>query len=315
MNLILAIEPEHPNWEEELRKRGCAVATIPLPRLTAFLKNNEDHGLLADAVICFAQSDFAYDAFLPTVSLATKVEAELQSLPDTLAMPDGRKWKSIPFLILVEEIVLPGDVYFDRYKKKILRYEKFENAFFLIQNAVKEYRERLLSELDNLGFLVKVENGRYRVGPALKPKENLESELYYGLQDRRDDRGKAKYFTVDRDLYGIQYEIEQFEALINKADVTEGDLQRFFEDNPHFLVITQLMQALPHVRLEAEGGKLLIPDFVLKPILALKRDSIWEVLDLKTPQAKLLTGKAQRVQFSHQVMKSNNPTPGLWRLF
>ena len=225
-------------------------------------------------------------------------------MSDALAMPDGRKWKSIPFLILVEEMVLPGDVYFDRYKKKILRYEKFEDAFHLIQNAVKEYRERLLNDLDNLGFLVKVESGRYRVGPALKPRANLESELYYGLQDRRDSSGKNKYFTIDRDLYGIQYEIEQFEALINKTDVTEGDLQKFFEDHPHFLVMAQLMQALPHVRLETEDGKLLIPDFVLKPIVALKRDSNWEILDLKTPQVRLLTGKAQRVQFSHQVMKA-----------
>jgi hypothetical protein len=58
------------------------------------------------------------------------------------------------------------------------------------------------------------------------------------------------------------------------------------------------------VRLESEGGHLLIPDFVLKPIVAVKRDSKWEILDLKTPQVKLLTGKAQRIQFSHQVMKA-----------
>ena len=106
-----------------------------------------------------------------------------------------------------------------------------------------------------MGFLVKVENGRYRVGPALKPRSNLESEFYHGLGDRRDSSGANKYFTLDRDLYGIQYEIEQFEALINKGDVTEGDLQKFFEENPHFLVMAQLMQALPHVRLESEGGR------------------------------------------------------------
>jgi hypothetical protein len=161
----------------------------------------------------------------------------------------------------------------------------------------------LLDDLDNLGFLVKRENGRYRVGPALKARRELESEYYHSAGDRRK-HGKHKLFTVDRDLYGIQYEIEQFEALINKADINEGDLQQFFESNPHFLAAAQLMQAIPHARLEDENGRLLIPDFILKPIVAMKRDSKWEILDLKKPDTKLLIGKQQRVQFSHQVMKA-----------
>lgn len=302
MNLIFAIEPGSYYPVEEFRKRGCAIELIPLHRLVHEIRDGKNREMLADAIVCFTESDFAVDRELPPVSVVSAVEKDLRSIPDDVAMPDGRKWKSVPFLMLVSELVLPGDVYFDRYQRKVLRYENIDHAFTLVDEGVRAYRQRLLDDLDNLGFLVKVENGRYRVGPALKPRPNLESELYYGRSDQRGG-GDRHYVTIDRDLCGVQYEIELFEALINKADVSEGDLQRFFEANPHFLAIAQIAQALPHVRLEAEGGRLLIPDFVLKPIIP-KRDSNWRVLDLKTPQVKLLTGTAERAQFSQQVMKA-----------
>lgn len=175
-----------------------------------------------------------------------------------------------------------------------------------IREVVSRYRQRLLDELDNLGLLVSYENGRYRVGPALTPRErDVEGEFYYGPADARESV-KGKYFTVDRDNYGIQYEIELFEALINHPDVRELDLQQFFEEHPHFLVATRLMQALPHVSLVDQKGKLLIPDFVLKPIVAAQRDSNWEILDLKHPQAKLLAGPSNHIRFSQDVMKAIN---------
>ncbi len=310
MNLIFATKSEQPRLEAEFRNRGCAVESIPLERLIEIIHRPE---LVAEAIICFADylADpdetgiwFVEDRYNPGITKATRIESELRLLPDDITMPDGRKWKAVPFLILTSQSEAPGDIYLDRHKGTILRYENVNHAFDLIEAKVREYRQRLLNDLDNLGFLVKVENGRYRVGPALKPRASLESEYYHGLGDRRDHSGAPRLFTVDRDLYGIQYEIEQFEALINKSDVSEGDLQNFFESHPHFLVTAQLMQAIPHVRLEEQGGRLLIPDFVLKPIVAMKRDSKWEVLDLKTPQVKLLAGKKQRFQFSHQVMKA-----------
>lgn len=46
----------------------------------------------------------------------------------------------------------------------------------------------------------------------------------------------------------------------------------------------------------------MIPDFILKPIVAQQRDSRWEVLDLKLPQVKLLAGKGSRAKLSSKVM-------------
>jgi hypothetical protein len=140
----------------------------------------------------------------------------------------------------------------------------------------------------------------------LTPRDKaVEGEFYYGSAGTKEGV-RGKYFTVDRDVFGIQYEIEKFEALINNPDVTELDLQRFFEENPHFLISTRLMQPLPHIPLVDAHGKVLIPDFVMKPIVAVQRDSNWQIIELKHPQAKLLAGPSNHRRFSQDVIKAIN---------
>jgi len=36
---------------------------------------------------------------------------------------------------------------------------------------------------------------------------------------------------VDRDLYGIQYEVELLEALLNRKETSEAELQQFLEEH------------------------------------------------------------------------------------
>jgi hypothetical protein len=96
--------------------------------------------------------------------------------------------------------------------------------------------------------------------------------------------------------------VDQFEALINREDVREQELQLFFEEHPHFL--STLHTPLPHVRLRNRHGKLLVPDFVLKPIVAQQRDSRWQVLELKLPQERLLAHRGSRRQLSANVMSA-----------
>lgn len=108
--------------------------------------------------------------------------------------------------------------------------------------------------------------------------------------------------TIHRDNFGIQIEAEHFEALINRADVSERDLQKFFESHPHFLSSTHSL--LSQVRLPSKGSAVLVPDFILKPIFAQRRDSTWEVLDLKLPVEKLLSGRGSRARLSSHVLKA-----------
>ncbi|MEO8383516.1 MAG: hypothetical protein ABI779_27915, partial [Acidobacteriota bacterium] len=85
-------------------------------------------------------------------------------------------------------------------------------------------------------------------------------------------------------------------------DRVTSELQQFFEQHPHFL--STVAEALPHVRLDDTEGNVLIPDFILKPIVAMERDSRWEVRELKLPTARLLVGKGARQMLSHEVMKA-----------
>jgi hypothetical protein len=221
-------------------------------------------------------------------------------------MKDGRKWSAIPVVILVNHLFSAiesdsGSLIDATVLDTVGDYSQNIEEIGLL---VGEYKNRLLNELDNLGLLVTYDQGRYRVGPALTQRPNTaEGELYFGPSDQRQ---KGKYYTLDRDNFGIQYEVELFEALLNDPDVTEATLQRFFEEHPHFLFATRLMQALPHVPLHAQNGRLLIPDFLMKPIVAFQRDSNWEVLDLKLPQARLLAGPSNHKRFSQDVMKAIN---------
>jgi hypothetical protein len=275
------------------------------------LKQSSSTGLVADAIVSvvhpFSTSKSGPDEYrlTPATDMQNFVK-ELRSLPGYCAQKDGRKWAALPVIILVShifsdcEISEPVDATLDE-----VRGDYSENIKEILE-VVSRYWQRLLGELDNLGLMVTYEGGRYRVGPAFGPRNKpYEGELYYSPADRREGN-KGKYFTVNRDLLGIQYEIELFEALINKPDVTELELQRFFEENTHFLASSKLAEPIPHIPLVDECGKLLIPDFVIKPIVAAQRDSNWEILELKHPRAKLLSGRSNHRHFSQEVMSAIN---------
>jgi hypothetical protein len=290
---------------------------VPIGSLLDILKTN--HGEISAEAIAIETSELFYaegsvggeyfEQRRQSLTLDTLVSfvRKLRNLDSYIAMRDGRKWCAIPVIVLITEGFYPNLVIPDSLDAIVI----FSRGNVLadlgnVRQEVDKYRQRLLDELDNLGLLVSYENGRYRVGPALTPRDRkVEGNFYFGPADARP-RTRGRYFTVDRDNFGIQFEVEQFEALINKADVTELDIQKFFEENPHFLLIARLMQALPQVRLPDDTGKLLIPDFILKPIVALQRlrDSNWQVLDLKRPQAKLLAGPSDHRRFSSEVFQA-----------
>lgn len=311
MNLIVTGVDESSSKIDQFRKRGCSVDVIPIEQLLERLKLELDF-TIADAVVSFVDAGATAFERLRThtdrIETAQKLALEIRSLPDSCAMRDGRKWKTIPIIIALsgsEAMLAAEELHFLVSSEAVVFVEAlqdFEPTYRTVDEAVREYRQKILNEFSNLGFLVSYENGRYRVGPALRPTGDLEGTFYFGPGDQR--KAGRQYYTVDRDLYGIQYEVELFEALINKDGTTEAELQRFFEENPHFLSDVRLSVALPHVRLEDESGDLLIPDFILKPIVAVRRDSNWQVLDLKKASAKLLAGPARHIRLSQEVTQA-----------
>jgi hypothetical protein len=311
VHVLLVARDSRAELQERWAKLGIGSSYVPSASVLDVLRDSDSlRSLTADAIVIVPDDGVNPHDRQQTDHFgganAVLLSVELQRTPDEIAMPDGRKWKAVPTLVFsfspgaaaeaagasarveVEEI---GDVpSFD------VQHLADAGAAHL-KEAVRNYRRLVLDELDNLGFIVEYQAGRYRVGPALKPRAELSGQYYFGSADRRPET----FVTVDRDLLGVQTEVELFEALINRPDVSEAELQEFLEQNPHFLSV--VAQCLPHVRLEASSG-LLIPDFILRPLVAMQRDSRWEILDLKKPQVLLLVGAGTRRRLSHEVMKS-----------
>jgi hypothetical protein len=222
--------------------------------------------------------------------------AQVSALPPGVAMFDGKQWRAIPVFVFPSSIPTCHsflDEPYLGYKLGLIRGLPGAD----IKSEVEKYREAILSEYDNLGFIVRYESGRYVVGQALRSHAGIQGRYYFGPADKRP----KGFFTVHRDRWGIQLEVEQFEALINREDISESALQQFLEEHPHFL--SALHTVLPKPRLPKHDGSILIPDFILKPICAQQRDSRWEILDLKLPNVKLLSGtRGSRKRLSSKVM-------------
>lgn len=94
-------------------------------------------------------------------------------------------------------------------------------------------------------------------------------------------------------------EVHEFEKLINNPQVKEPELQKFFEDHPHFFrgINPNLCQIYPQILLRA-SGKEFRPDFILEPV-----DENWcSVLDIKLPTKKLVVGTKNRKRLSCDVL-------------
>jgi hypothetical protein len=302
MRVLLVASDPYITHQEYWAKIGIQSSYIPHGRVSEVLKDPiSRQPFLADAVVLI--SDYLHHEPLKATD-AVMLAARLRLLGDSVAMIDGRKWNAVPILVLVAgwldyfdghnaaaRLDTEGQGHVDVYD--ISTDSEFGTAH--IREAIHAYRSQLLAELDDLGFIVTYEHGRYRVGPAFRRRAELVGRFYFGAADQRGDH----FVTVHRDLLGVQLDIEQFEHLINRKDVEERELQVFFEQNPHFL--SALAKPLAHVHFRDPAGRLLVPDFVLKPIVATQRDSRWEVLDLKRPQASLLVGAGARKRVSHEV--------------
>jgi Domain of unknown function (DUF4263) len=285
-----------------LQRRGAAVDVVGLDSFVSRLRTNLDAWAMADVLLIEASPRvFADDtAAAEATQRAISVAKDVRGLPPAIAMTDGRRWSGLPILVVVNDMEQ-----YDRYEVAAsaidvtLFTDSVETVYGYLDDLVVAYRRELLADFDDCGFLVSYEHGRYRVGPAMVPRAGLETRLYYGPADRRPN---DQWYTIDRELLGVEFEAELFEALINNPDVSEGEMQVFLEAHPHFLTMNYWSDVISHPRLPSDDGRLLIPDFVLKPIVAERFDSEWRVLEIKRPQERLLVGPSNRRRFSSKVL-------------
>jgi thioredoxin len=105
-------------------------------------------------------------------------------------------------------------------------------------------------------------------------------------------------YHISADDIALRNAVEEFERMINDPELKEKDFQDFFETYPEFILNEDYKEAHPHVVLHRDEGDL-IPDFFLEPI---NTDHLCDILDIKTPAARVFTIKKNRPRFSAAVL-------------
>jgi len=102
-------------------------------------------------------------------------------------------------------------------------------------------------------------------------------------------------YTPQLDFYWKK-QLTDFEKLINSSDTTEQNIQNFFEQNPQFLTGINYKSVIAQPILEHLNGNMK-PDFLLCPHHGFYGD----ILELKLPKEKIISGRNNRIKFSSKV--------------
>lgn len=279
------------------------VEQMPMDRIAGYLRLNPASALaLIDVIVCMADSNMIVPAFpvYPQIDFpvekALRLAEEISNLPDQCTTYDGRKWKKIPFAIFGSEEA--STMWSQEHKGGNARVFSVDSAFTAlkkVEELVDEYQKKLLNDYQNLGLLVRVENGRSQINSALKLKTS-ESEFYYAAGDRRIHNG---WVTIKRDREGLRADIELFAMLLDRR-ASETEMHKFFEEHPAILMEARMGIPISHRPrfLQPKNDK---PDFSFAPILGpLDKKSI-EVMELKGPAEKTLKAMRFHPGFSTRV--------------
>jgi hypothetical protein len=159
-----------------------------------------------------------------------------------------------------------------------------------IQTIVDQYQDRVLEDYRNVGIIIRFENGRAQIGPALRRKDpRIESEYYYAPADRRIN---TSWVTVKRDSEGLRHDVELFQHLINTG-ANETRMHQFFEEHPALLMEARMGIPISHRPNFAEPRNFK-PDFAISPILGPQSDKLIELMELKGPHESTLSREQHR---------------------
>ncbi|MDP9039358.1 MAG: DUF4263 domain-containing protein [Acidobacteriota bacterium] len=295
-------DPDHKLLIKTLRDQKQIVETMPIERLMGYLKFDAvSQRAAVDALLCKADTDPDGVATY-TLPRALKLAADFRQLPESCAMRDGRKWKSIPFIVISEQ------PYFFGYPDEIRRLNVTlihstpypQQILSKVKETVDDYLKRILEDYRQLGIMFTFEKGRARIGPALKKKApEMESAYYYAPADRRNNRG---WVAVMRDQEAISTDVEIFQRLIDMK-VSERQMQCFFEENPFFLSQLRLGVQVPHPSYRTHRWS---PDFAFTSILGASDIEDIDLLELKGPAEDLLNNHKHHPGFTSILQSAIN---------
>lgn len=291
-----------------------------MERVTSYLRFDGASELaLVDAIVCMADMDVEYAARTVRFDLSgdwllgespfPRLDSPLEKalvladdvgkLPEACTMRDGRKWKSIPFIIFSGRADSASSAARRRSNVSILPPYDPTGAMSAIARVVDKYQERVLADYEALGILVRFVKGRAQIGPALHFKpERTESEYYYAPGDRRTHKS---WVTVKRDNEGLRADVELFQLLLDRK-ASETDMHRFFEEHPAILMQARMGIPISHAPRFAVP-KDNTPDFTFSPILGPWNAKAAELMELKGPAERVLR-KGPHPGFTAKVMRA-----------
>jgi hypothetical protein len=301
-NVALSQDHEYLDLINAWQKRHHIVATMPSERIVGYLRWDLASSLAAiDVIVCYAEAPPGTVNYYPVMRALQMAEA-IQALPEDCAMGDGRKWKSLPFIIISE-----GPYFFaegealERTNARLMQPAPYYPAVLLgkIQSVVDDYVSRILDDYQNLGMIVQFKRGHAQIGPALRKKSSdAESSYYYAPADRRRNR---RWLTVMRDNQGLQADVELFQELLDR-NVIETQMQQFFEEHPLFLMQARLGIPIPHPLYSVP--RRYAADFAIAPVLGPVDGNGVEMLELKGPPEQLLNTDKRHRGFSSKVHRA-----------
>lgn len=307
MNILLTnVGPqqdrEYLHLINDFRVRHHIVEEMPYDRIEDYLRFDYASTLAAiDAIVCYAEMPPEREAYGVLVR-ADKLGEALEKLPDQCAMFDGRKWKSVPFIVITSTRFYFGPIHqLQRSRAKLVDPSPHNPDIVInaIRDEVDRYMHRILDDYNSMGIIVTFDRGHARIGPALHRKPTKEESDYYSPSaDRRQNR---RWLTVMRDDQGLRIDVELFQELIDRK-ATETQMQHFFEENPAFLMQARLGIPVPHIYYENPNRW--SPDFALSPILGPGQDRSIEFLELKGPSERLVNSDRLHRGFSYKVHKA-----------
>jgi hypothetical protein len=136
-----------------------------------------------------------------------------------------------------------------------------------------------------------IENRRFALisdqqGVHLRQFDYLNS---YGCRDERGQVGCKINLCSGGGVIAPSH-VEEFDSLINRSDVSEYDVQKFFEAHPSFLLGSQYHRLHSQVALTSDTGTKLIPDFFAERV----GTTFADIIELKKPSEKLVSGSGSR---------------------
>jgi hypothetical protein len=198
---------------------------------------------LVDAIVCSADGvpvslSHVSNSYCPqfnySLEHAITLSWAVRDLPECCALRDGRKWRSIPFIIF--RSVFDYDIATIAQQQTHARIEFAPRSHPLvmlniIRRIVNAYQEQVLDDYRFCGILVRFEYGHAQISPALRKREpNVESEYYSAAADRRNHSG---WVTFKRDQQGVRRDVEMFRQLLD-TNASEREMHKFFEEHPSF---------------------------------------------------------------------------------